>query len=72
MRVELNDKETEAFIKLRSMLREASTPTPVFLHWVAERLISRGDPEGVDFVVKLRDYARGICEISTLLGIRTS
>lgn len=73
MIVTLDSKEIRAFCKMQDMLRRASTPPPVFFDWVADRLVKvHGESEIVDYVQKLREYARDTAEICGYLNIRTT
>lgn len=70
MEIKLTDNELEAFLLLRKMLKNASTPTSQFLHWNADRLTMKyGDCEKIDHIQKLREYASIMFKIQELLGI---
>jgi len=70
MEVKIANYEAMALIKLETMLRQAGTPIPQFLHWVADRLtLVYGDPEQVDYIQTLRERAKQLHEISLHLGI---
>ena len=66
----VNDDEIMAILKMKHMLKDAGTPVPQFLRWVADRLVKvHGDNELVDFVHALKDRAKQIEEIAYLLGV---
>lgn len=71
MKVEVELDEALALIKMSQMLRNAGTPVPFFLRWIAERLVKvHGDGESVDFVQALRERALQIEDIASLLGVQ--
>jgi hypothetical protein len=70
MTVQVSDDELEALLLMKKMLKQAGTPVPLFLHWVADRLVMvYGDDENVDFVQALRKRAGQMYDISSLLGL---
>ncbi len=71
MKIELTDNEAEAFLILRRMFYEASTPPCDFMYWVADRLSTQyGDPPQADFIQRLREYGDRMYKMQHLLEIR--
>jgi len=68
MDIRCSRDEAWAIMEIQKMFREAGTPVPFFLNWVADRLVSFGDNPNVDFVVTLRHRATQLEEIAKLLG----
>ena len=70
MNITITENEAEALIYLKRMLKQAATPTPEFLHWIAERLVQvHEDDPNADFVQKVREYSRDFYKIQGLLSI---
>ncbi len=66
--MQVSRNELEALIKLKQMFFHAGTPIPIFLNWVADRLVMvHGDDDLVDFVQTLRERAKQLAEIARLI-----
>lgn len=71
MQIQVTEEEAEALILIKRMLINASTPVPLFLHWIAERLIIvHKETREVDYIQTIYERASQLDAIAERLKVR--
>lgn len=71
MQIQVTEEEAEALILIKRMLTSASTPVPLFLHWIAERLIIvHKETREVDYIQTIYERASQLDAIAERLKVR--